>query len=312
MAERITTPFDAGSTAADVVADLDLSGRRALVTGASSGIGTEIVRALAGAGAEVTLAVRDTGAGKQVAGEIAAGTPHAALRVVHLDLSDPRSVRGLVDAWSGPLHILVGNAGVAFPPERYTAQGLETQFAVNHLGHHVLATGLHPALAAADGARLVTLSSVAHLAAPVDFDDLNFRKRPWNAALAYGQSKTATALFAVEAQRRWAADGITANTCHPGAVMSNLGRHLSPEDMAGMPDYDFRTAEQGAATPTLLATWPGLEGKGGRYFEDGNEALRHEPGQESGVADHALDPGAAERLWRVSDVIAERDGRAQE
>lgn len=125
--------------------------------------------------------------------------------------------------------------------------------------------------------------SAAHLSAPVDFDGLNFRKRPWNAALAYGQSKTATALFAVEAQRRWSADGITANTCHPGAVMSNLGRHLRPEDMAGMPDYDFRTTEQGAATPTLLATWPGLQGKGSRYFEDGHGARRNEPGQESGV-----------------------------
>ncbi|MFJ9135744.1 hypothetical protein ACIRRT_21975 [Streptomyces sp. NPDC102256] len=131
--------------------------------------------------------------------------------------------------------------------------------------------------------------SAAHLSAPVDFDGLNFRKRPWNAALAYGQSKTATALFAVEAQRRWSADGITANTCHPGAVMSNLGRHLSPEDMAGMPDYDFRTTEQGAATPTLLATWPGI-----------------------GCAHHALDPEAAQRLWLVSDVIAKRDGRPEE
>jgi NAD(P)-dependent dehydrogenase (short-subunit alcohol dehydrogenase family) len=305
MTVHITTPFNADSTAADVVAGRDLSGQRAIVTGASSGIGIEIARALASAGAEVTLAVRNTGAGDQVARDIAASTGNATVRVAHLDLSDLKSVGALVAAWSGPLHILVNNAGVCFPPETHNAQGLETQFAVNHLGHFALTTGLHPALAAARRARLVTLSSDAHIYGPVDFNDLNFRDRPYNPAVAYGQSKTATALFAVEAQRRWSADGVTANTVHPGPIKTNLGRHLSAEAQAALPDFDYRTAEQGAATPTLLATWPDLEGKGGMYFENCNQAVRNEPGQSTGVADHALDPEAAERLWQVSlDLLA--------
>jgi NAD(P)-dependent dehydrogenase (short-subunit alcohol dehydrogenase family) len=129
--------------------------------------------------------------------------------------------------------------------------------------------------------------------------------RPYNPAVAYGQSKTATALFAVEAQRRWSADGVTANAVHPGPIKTNLGRHLSAEAQAALPDFDYRTAEQGAATPTLLATWPDLEGKGGMYFENCNQAVRNEPGQSTGVADHALDPEAAERLWQVSlDLLA--------
>ncbi|MER7980136.1 hypothetical protein [Streptomyces sp. NPDC095817] len=199
-----------------------------------------------------------------------------------------------------------GRCGAARQPDHLGGGGL----ALQRHEHHAGAARLLADRAA--GSPDAGCHSAAHLSAPVDFDGLNFRKRPWNAALAYGQSKTATALFAVEAQRRQSADGITANTCHPGAVMSNLGRHLRPEDMAGMPDYDFRTTEQGAATPTLLATWPGLQGKGSRYFEDGPGARRNEPGQESGVADHAPDPEAAQRLWLASDLIAKRDGRPEE
>ncbi|WP_329081168.1 MULTISPECIES: SDR family NAD(P)-dependent oxidoreductase [unclassified Streptosporangium] len=292
------TPFTAQSTAAEVASGVDLTGRRAVVTGGASGIGIETARALAGAGAEVTLAVRDLQAGERVAVEIG-----GRVRVAPLDLADQRSVAAFTAAWDGPLHILVNNAGVMMTPELRTPQGWELQFATNHLGHFALATGLHRALAAAGRARVVALSSVAHLREPVDFDDLHFRVRAYDPEAAYAQSKTANALFAVEANRRWAVDGITVNAVHPGAILTNLTRHMDQEDLdasiAGG-GYTFKTPEQGAATSVLVAASPLLEGVGGRYFEDCAPARRHVPGTSGGVADHALDPGAADRLWRVS------------
>ncbi|GAA3421937.1 SDR family NAD(P)-dependent oxidoreductase [Streptosporangium vulgare] len=291
------TPFTARSTAAEVVRGVDLTGRRAVVTGGASGIGIETARALAGAGAEVTLAVRDPRAGERVAAEIG-----GRVRVASLDLADQGSVAAFTAAWDGPLHILVNNAGVMMTPELRTPQGWELQFATNHLGHFALATGLHRALAAAGRARVVALSSVAHLREPVDFDDLHFRVRAYDARAAYAQSKTANALFAVEANRRWADDGITVNAVHPGAILTNLTRHMSREDLDASvaSGYVFKTPEQGAATSVLVAVSPLLEGVGGRYFEDCAPARRHVPGTSGGVADHALDPGAADRLWRVS------------
>ncbi|MEU7612876.1 SDR family NAD(P)-dependent oxidoreductase [Micromonospora sp. NPDC049204] len=307
-ATRLTTPFHARSTASEVVAGVDLSGQRAVVTGASSGIGVETARALASAGAEVTLAVRDIRAGERTAQDIGDG---ASIRVVPLDLSDQRSIAAFVAAWAGPLHILVNNAGVSATPETRTPEGWELQFATNHLGHFTLTTGLHRALAAAGRARVVSLSSIAHVQAPMVFEDVNFRTRPYDRMLAYGESKTATALFAVEANRRWADDGITVNAANPGAVATNLGRHLTEEDYAGLPAFDFKTPEQGAATSVLLAAWPQLDGVGGRYFEDCNQAARHRPETPlQGVADHATDPVAAARLWQVSlDLLADA-GRA--
>ncbi|MET8361537.1 SDR family NAD(P)-dependent oxidoreductase [Micromonospora sp. NPDC005171] len=306
---RVTTPFNARSTAADVVAGVDLTGQRAIVTGASSGIGVETARALAAAGAEVTLAVRDVRAGERTAREIGTGAAGRLIRVMPLDLSDQRSVAAFVAAWDGPLHILVNNAGVSATPELRTAQGWELQFATNHLGHFALANGLYRALAGAGRARVVSLSSIAHVQAPMVFEDVNFRERPYDRLLAYGESKTATALFAVEANRRWAGDGITVNAANPGAVTTNLGRHLTEEDYAQLPAYDFKTPQQGAATSVLLAAWPQLEGVGGRYFEDGEQAVRHRPETPlRGVADHATDPAAAARLWQLSlDLLADAE-----
>ncbi|MEU4482897.1 SDR family NAD(P)-dependent oxidoreductase [Micromonospora sp. NPDC023966] len=304
---RITTPFNARSSAADVVAGVDLTGQRAIVTGASSGIGVETARALAAAGAEVTLAVRDVAAGERTARDIRATTADRLVRVAPLDLSDQASVAAFVTAWEGPLHILVNNAGVSATPEMRTREGWELQLATNYLGHFALTTGLHRALTAAGRARVVTLSSIAHVQAPIVFEDVNFRERPYDRMLAYGESKTATALFAVEANRRWAGDGITVNAANPGAVATNLGRHLTEEDYAQLPAFDFKTPEQGAATSVLLATWPDLDEIGGRYFEDCNEAARYSPETPlQGVADHAIDPAAAERLWQVSlDMLAD-------
>ena len=289
---RITTPFDAQSTAADVIAGIDLTGKRAIVTGGASGIGVETARALAGAGADVTLAVRDTLAGERVAREIG-----GAVDVAPLDLADLGSVRAFAAQWSsGPLDLLINNAGVMYLPERHlTLEGWELQLATNHLGHFALALWLHDALAAAEQARIVSVSSGAHRYSAFDFDDPQFARRPYDPQLAYGQSKTANILFAVEATRRWQDDGITANALHPGAILeTNLTRHVDPEAVAQIVasgQYRFKTVEQGAATSVLLATSPLLDGIGGRYFEDANEADA-EP--------YALDAGAAERLWELS------------
>jgi NAD(P)-dependent dehydrogenase (short-subunit alcohol dehydrogenase family) len=300
----ITTPFGAHSTAADVIAGIDLGGKRAIVTGASSGIGSETARALGTAGADVTLAVRDTAAGAATAADIT-----GAVAVAELDLADPRSVAAFVANWDGPLDILINNAGVmAIPELRLTSEGWELQFATNHLGHFALAIGLHDALAsAAHGARIVSLSSRGHLRSPVEFDDINFAHRPYDPMVTYGQSKTANVLFAVSATRHWAADGIWTNAVHPGAVDTNLGRHLDPdvlEQIKASGQYQFKTAEQGAATSVLVATSPQLEGVGGLYFQDCNEApvvdAADAESTGAGVAAYAVDPTNAERLWKLS------------
>ncbi|HEX6444074.1 MAG TPA: SDR family NAD(P)-dependent oxidoreductase [Streptosporangiales bacterium] len=313
MPTPITTPFGAETTAAEVVAGIDLTGRRAVVTGGASGIGVETARALAGAGAEVTLAVRDEAAGGRAAADITATTGNGRVSVAHLDLADQASVAAFAASWDGPLHILVNNAGIMAAPLMRTPEGWEMQFATNHLGHFALAAGLHSALRAADGARVVSVSSSAHRRSPVVFDDIHFLRRDYEPWLAYGQSKTANVLFAVEASRRWADDGITVNALMPGGIRTNLQRYVSEEELERMrntaPGADrlrWKTPEQGAATSVLVATSPLLDGVGGRYFEDCNEAgeatdARH------GVAPYALDPDAAKRLWQVSvDTLAGR------
>ncbi len=213
-------------------------------------------------------------------------------------------------AWAGPLHILVNNAGVMAVQERTLVGGRELQLATNHLGHFALAVGLHPALAAAGGARVVSVSSSGHLRCPVVFDDLDFAFRDYDPFAAYGQSKTANVLFAVEAGRRWAGDGIVANALMPGGIFTNLQRHVGGSDYieqakvrfadAGV---TFKSPEQGAATSVLLAASPYVDGVTGRYFEDCREApVVHERTATTltGVAPYALDPANAERLWEVS------------
>ncbi len=303
----ITTPFDASSTAGDVVADVDLAGRRAIVTGGASGIGIETARALAGAGAQVTLAVRNLDAGRRVAEDIAATTGNPRVEAALLDLVDRSSVASFVASWDGPLHILVNNAGVMATPETRTPQGWELQFATNHLGHFALTNGLHDALAAAGGARVVSVSSAGHLRSPVVFEDINFLRRPYDPFLAYGQSKTANVLFAVEASRRWAGEGIMVNALMPGAIRTAGVAGIAPEQIArlratraGVADMVWRTPQQGAATSVLLAASPLLDGIGGRYFEDCHEAGPNVPGTQTGVAAYALDPEASLRLWQVS------------
>lgn len=307
MSTRITTPFSATSTAAEVVQGVDLTGRRAVVTGAASGIGVETARALAAAGAEVTLAVRDTAAGDRTAADITESTGNKELHVARLDLADQDSVAAFAAAWDGPLHILVNNAGIMASPLMRTPQGWEMQFATNHLGHFALARGLHGALAASGDARVVSVSSAAHLRSPVVFEDIHFERREYEPWAAYGQSKTANVLFAVEASRRWAADGITVNALMPGAISTNLQRYITEEDLKRLRaqldagDVLWKTPEQGAATSVLLATSPLVAGVGGRYFEDCTEAEPNQPGSRAGVAAYALDPAAARRLWEVTE-----------
>ena len=184
---------------------------------------------------------------------------------------------------------------------------MEWQFATNHLGHFALATGLHAALAADGAARIVVVSSSGHQLSPVVFDDINFAFRPYDPWLAYGQSKTANVLFAVEATRRWAADGITANALMPGAIYTNLQRHTGGRGSGTTPPELFKTPEQGAATSVLLATSPLLDGIGGRYFVDCNESetidRRGAAPPLHGVARYALAPDAATRLWALSETL---------
>ena len=295
-----TTPFGFRSTADEVIRNVDLSGRRAIVTGASSGIGIETARALASAGAEVTLAVRNPDAGHEVAKTIRESTDGQHVHVRQLDLADQRSVKAFAASWRGPLHMLVNNAGImALPELQRSAEGWEMQFATNFMGHFALTLGLHGALAAAGGARIVSLSSSANLFAPVLFGDPHFRFLPYTPFVAYGQSKTACALLAVEATRRWAREGIFANALNPGAIATNLQKHTGG---LKTPPERQKTVQQGAATSVLLAASPLLEGIGGRYFEDCAEArvVSERPADFSGVAPYAVDPANAQRLWELA------------
>lgn len=306
---RITTPYGAETDADEIVAGLELPGRRMIVTGGASGIGIETARSLARTGAEVTIAVRRLADGQEVAREIAESTGNEAVRAAYLDLADPSSVRAFVDAWSGPLDVLVNNAGVMAPPLTRTAEGWELQFATNHLGHFALATGLHDALAAAVSPRVVSVSSSAHHRSPVVFDDIQYERRAYEPWEAYGQSKTANVLFAVEATRRWAGDGIAVNALMPGGIATNLQRHIDPAEMermraaAGADGMRMKTPPQGASTSVLLAVSPLVEGVSGRYFDDCNEAEVDVLTARRGVASYALDPVAAERLWEVSEQL---------
>jgi NAD(P)-dependent dehydrogenase (short-subunit alcohol dehydrogenase family) len=299
MTERIRTPFAFASTATDVLEGIDLTGKRVIVTGGASGIGAETARALAAAGADVTVGVRNTEAAAPVIAGISASLPRP-IRISPLDLADRASIAAFVEGWEGPLDILINNAGVMATPETRIWGGHELQFATNHLGHFALALGLRSALTAAGSARIVAVSSSAHQRSPVVLDDIDFRFRIYEPWAAYGQSKTANILFAVEATRRWAADGITANSLNPGAIATNLQRHIG--GTLTTPPEKRKTVQQGAATSAFLATSPLVEGVGGRYFENVEEAelVDHRTDGYLGLAAYATDPDNAARLWDAS------------
>jgi NAD(P)-dependent dehydrogenase (short-subunit alcohol dehydrogenase family) len=271
--------LDIRPTALQVITGHDLHGRCAIVTGGASGIGAETVRALATVGARVIIATRDASKAEPVAAALRTDTGNPSIMTATLDLASLRSVRSFVARFLAdrePLHLLINNAGLVTRTLARTKDGFEVHFGVNHLGHFALTMGLLPALRAAGNARVVSLISVAHQQHDIHFDDPNFHQRPYEVWPAYGQSKTANALFTVGLMQHHATDGLTANAVHPGGILTSAWKEFSREDLiksslidaSSTPHPDFRSPEQGAATTVWAATAPELEGVGGRYLED--------------------------------------------
>lgn len=302
-------------TALQIVAGHDLAGRDAIVTGGASGIGVETVRALATAGARVVIATRDVSRAQPVAEQLRQHTGNNGVAVAPLDLASLASVRRFVDMYlstARALHVLINNAGIMAGPLTYTEDGFELQFATNHLGHHALTVGLLPALRATDESRVVALTSIGHRRGDVDFDDPDFRVRPYDPWIAYAQSKTANALFAVGMTCRYQQDGITTNAVAPGFIWTRLQRHMTRAELhdRGWVDESGtqvrrlreKTVEQGAATSVWAAVAPELSGDGGHYLEDCAIAESWTgPGElRRGYLPYALDPEHAERLWAIT------------
>ncbi len=308
-----TIRFDRETTAEQVARATDLTGRVAIVTGASSGIGVETARGLAVAGADVILAVRDIASGEDVARALAP-VGRGELEVRHLDLRDLDSVAAFAAGVSGPVDLLVANAGVSNTPDSHLPNGFELRFATNHLGHFLLAQLLHDHMVER-GARLVVVSSAAHKGNHVHLDDLQWQTREHSWGLAYGESKSANILFAQEATRRWGREGITANAVLPGSALTGLQRYHGEElkraigfmDEEGRPNPMLKTVAQAAATTMWAATAPELEGRGGLVLEDCDEAVPAGPTVHawSGFDASVADPDTAHRLWELSRLMVE-------
>lgn len=311
--QRIGSGFGARSTARDVLRGIDLTGKLAIVTGGYSGLGLETTKALAGAGAHVVVPARRP----ERALEAVSGLGD--VEVEALNLSDLGSVRDFAEkflATGREVHILIGNAGVMAAPETRVGPGWELQFATNHLGHYALVNRLWPAIRRGGG-RVVSVSSRAHRMTGIRWDDVQLT-RGYDRWLAYGQAKTANVLFAVHLDRLAAPYGVRAFSLHPGNILTPLQRHLPKEEMvaAGWIDEDgngidpsFKTPGQGAATQVWAATSPQLDGRGGVYLEDCDIAPVSD-GTGPGVSPHAIDPGEAERLWRLSAELTGVDAFA--
>jgi NAD(P)-dependent dehydrogenase (short-subunit alcohol dehydrogenase family) len=308
----IRSAFDETTTAAEVARTVNLAGKTALVTGGAAGIGLEIVRALAQAGAEVFIGDIDRTACETATADICAGNQHARISAGRLDLGDLASVRDFAKSFLDArpkLDILINNAGIMAPPLGYTRSGHELQFGINYLGHYALSTALLPALAKASAARVVSVSSIGHRRSDVNFDDIDYRHRPYDRWEAYGQSKTACALLAVALNETQRERGITANAVNPGGSMTGLQRYLTQEELRALGWLDehgnvlarWRSPAQCAATSVWAATATELAGIGGRYLENCNEAgpwQREKPMQ--GFMPHALSRDNALRLWELS------------
>lgn len=305
--------FDASSTTDDVLAGVDLTGRHFLVTGASTGLGEETTRALAAHGGRVTMAVRDTAKGRGAADRVRAAVPDAQVDLRELDLASLASVRAFAAAFRSDhdrLDALVNNAGVMACPRASTADGFELQIGTNHIGHFLLATELLDLIG--EGGRVVALSSAGHRFGDVDLDDPNFERTPYDAWVAYGRSKTANALFAVEADRRLRDRGVHAYSVHPGGIMTELGRHLTEETLSVITDVpadqriEWKTVPQGAATTVWALTAPELEAHGGAYLEDCSLAERNDDeSSRGGIRSYAIDPDRAAALWDRSEAWIE-------
>ena len=304
--------FDRNSTTTDVLNGIDLSGKTVLVTGASTGLGAETARALAACGADVTLVARSEVKLSKVANEIQSETGRLP-ETAALELDKPATIRSFAADWLSrhkTLDILINNAGIMATPLTCTAEGWESQFATNHLGHFLLTNLLSDAIKAAGKARIVNLSSAGHWYSSVDLDDPNYQNRDYDPLQAYGQSKTANIWFTLELARRWADRGVTSFAVHPGGIQTELGRNLEPELakrfeqlIEDHPDL-WKTVPQGAATSCWAATSPDLDGKTGLYLEDCHIS---EPGGEDmlngGYVPHAYDADGAKQLWKLSNDL---------
>jgi len=319
------TIFNGTSTTDDVLGNIDLSGKRILVTGVSAGLGVETARSLVARGAQVVGAARDLkkadAATEQVRAEAANG---GELDLIELNLASLASVRACADALVAegrPFDLIIANAGVMAPPQGKTTDGFETQFGTNHLGHFVLVNSIASLMA--PGSRLVNLASSGHRFADVDLDDPNFERTPYEPFVAYGRSKTANVLFAVEFDRRHKDRGVRAMAVHPGGINTELGRHMSAEDLAqliatidaqaaaeGKPPFQWKTVPQGAATSVWAGVVAPIEDVAGRYCEDCHVAEVTDDLNSSasaGVRSYALDAERAKALWAKSEeMVGER------
>ena len=313
MAGRIKSAFGPYTDARDVIAGQDLTGKVAIVTGGATGIGIETARVLAEAGAEVVIAVRKPDLAEAAVADIAK-TAKGKVSWSMLDLSSFKSIRAFAERWGDrPLNLLINNAGVMACPLDYTEDGLEMQIGTNHFGHFLLSVLLAPNLVEGAksgwGSRLVSLSSIGHRRAPMNFEDPHFRSHPYDKWESYGQAKTANALFAVGFDKRFKDKNVRAFSVMPGGIMTPLQRHLPLEEQKAMGWIDddgkvrdgFKTTQQGASTSVWAAVGSELDGVGGLYLEDLHEAApwTKESGW-SGVMPYALDPEQADRLWVLS------------
>ncbi|MEL6167249.1 MAG: oxidoreductase [Pseudomonadota bacterium] len=307
--------FHAKSTGQEVLEGLDLSGKSAIVTGGYSGLGLETVRALADRGAHVIVPVRNA----EKAKDSLSGIP-GDISTAPMDLADIASVRSFAEAVVGSigrLDLLINNAGIMASPEARVGPGWESQFGINHMGHFALTQTLMPLLRKNPGARVVALSSAAHKRSDILWDDVHYESTPYDKWQAYGQAKTANALFANALSRRLKETGGLAFSLHPGGIFTPLQRHLPREEMIALGWLDengepselarqgFKTPEQGCSTTLWAATSPKLIGKAGVYCEDCDIAAMVDPDNPArrffGVAAHACDDASAERLWEMSE-----------
>lgn len=306
-----TPPFGFETTAEEAARDIDLAGETIVVTGGSAGLGVETARVLAAHGARIVSVVRDPAKGRAAIEKIRESVPNADIELAELDLSDLDSVRRGGDdiAKRFPrIDRLINNAGVMACGLERTKQGLDLQLGTNHLGHFVLTARLIGSVLSAAPGRIVNLSSGGHQLSNVRFDDPFFEKEPYEKWAAYGQAKTANVLFSVGLDKRFKDRGVRAFAVHPGAIVTELGRHLEPQDIKdlmgrrGGRKMVYKQVPQGAATSVWAATAPELDGKGGVYCEDCHVAETiQEVGTGAGVMAYALDEAAADRLWGLSE-----------
>lgn len=305
-AESTGSVFDWQSTTEDVLKGIDLNGKTVVITGATSGLGSETARVFAAHGAHVIITVRNVEKAASVV-EMVRDKTGKTIEVEELELDSMVSVRAFADrilARKVKIDYLINNAGVASCPFGRTVDGFEMQFGVNHLGHFLMTNLIAPTLA--DGGRVVLLSSTGHRMSPIVFDDINYENRPYEKHGAYGQSKTANALFAVGLNKRLSSRGIEVFSVHPGAIKTPLNRHMTKEDFAifDSMDLQYKSLEQGAATSVYAATAPELTGKGGAFLSDCSIApINDDEKIFDGVRTWAIDPQEAEKLWTVSEEM---------